>query len=108
MVPRRPKATHRLAMARPDQSRTHTRHLCPNPCTPYQTAPRCAGKVDVAGYLFPGQGPLQLALLFAAFVAAPWMLLPKPLILRARHKRQQAEAAAAAAVQMVGRRVEAS
>lgn len=37
--------------------------------------------------MFTGQRTLQLFLLLCAFVAVPWMLLPKPLILRARHAR---------------------
>ncbi|KAG2488106.1 hypothetical protein HYH03_013255 [Edaphochlamys debaryana] len=47
------------------------------------------GNVDKAGYLFPGQAPLQVVLLLVALVAVPWMLFPKPLILKKR-----AEAAA--------------
>ena len=47
--------------------------------------------------LFWGQGVLQLVLLFAALVAVPVMLLPKPLILRARHKRRAVRASASCA-----------
>lgn len=36
-------------------------------------------------HLFWGQKFLQVLLLFMALVAVPWMLLPKPLILRKRH-----------------------
>lgn len=39
--------------------------------------------------LFSGQGGIQLFLLLAALVAIPWMLFPKPLILRARHGRRR-------------------
>ncbi|GKD17599.1 V-type proton ATPase subunit A1, partial [Tanacetum coccineum] len=35
--------------------------------------------------LFWGQRPLQIVLLLAALVAVPWMLFPKPFILRKRH-----------------------
>ncbi|KAH7314748.1 hypothetical protein KP509_21G018800 [Ceratopteris richardii] len=35
--------------------------------------------------LFPGQKYLQIILLLLAVIAIPWMLLPKPLILRSRH-----------------------
>jgi len=45
-----------------------------------------AGTVDEAGYLFKGQAVLQVTLLLVAFVAVPWMLLPKPLILKKRHE----------------------
>lgn len=36
-------------------------------------------------FLYEGQGPIQAILLLVAFVAIPWMLLPKPLILKQRH-----------------------
>eukprot|EP00798_Chlamydomonas_sp_ICE-L_P004060 gene4060-14146_t len=39
-----------------------------------------------AGYMFPGQGGLQVFLLLIALVAVPWMLFPKPFILQRRHK----------------------
>ncbi|KAM5583926.1 V-type proton ATPase subunit a1 [Rosa sericea] len=35
--------------------------------------------------LFWGQGPLQIILLLLALIAVPWMLFPKPFILRKRH-----------------------
>eukprot|EP00850_Spirogloea_muscicola_P009896 SM000056S18014 [mRNA] locus=s56:709863:715649:- [translate_table: standard] len=35
--------------------------------------------------LFWGQGPLQIVLVVVALIAVPWMLLPKPLILRRQH-----------------------
>ncbi len=40
--------------------------------------------------LIPGQGGWQLFLLLIAFFAVPWMLLPKPLILKKRHEAMQA------------------
>ena len=42
------------------------------------------GVIDQSGYAFPGQGPIQNILLLCAFIAVPWMLFPKPLILKAR------------------------
>ena len=44
------------------------------------------GVVDPTGpgYSYPGQGTVQNILLLCAFIAVPWMLLPKPLILKAR------------------------
>ncbi|MCO5586967.1 hypothetical protein L7F22_040912 [Adiantum nelumboides] len=38
--------------------------------------------------LFPGQKYLQITLLLLALVAVPWMLFPKPLILRSRHIKE--------------------
>jgi V-type H+-transporting ATPase subunit a len=38
------------------------------------------------GYLFPGQGNVQLFLLLVSLITVPIMLLPKPLILNARNK----------------------
>lgn len=38
--------------------------------------------------LFWGQGTLQILLLLIAIVAVPWMLFPKPLILRAEHQKK--------------------
>ncbi|KDD73719.1 V-type ATPase, partial [Helicosporidium sp. ATCC 50920] len=51
------------------------------------------GNVDCNGtcpenQLFKGQGVLQVLLLLAAFVCVPWMLLPKPLILKKRAQRR--------------------
>ncbi|CAI5523417.1 unnamed protein product, partial [Closterium sp. Naga37s-1] len=40
--------------------------------------------------LFYGQGTVQILLLFIALIAVPWMLLPKPLILRAQHIQKMA------------------
>jgi len=53
------------------------------------------GNVDCGGEcpenkLFEGQGAVQNALLLLMFVCVPWMLLPKPLILKKRHERAQA------------------
>lgn len=45
------------------------------------------GQIDESGYAFPGQGGLQNFLLVLAFASVPWMLLPKPLVLRARHEK---------------------
>lgn len=43
--------------------------------------------------MFPGQKYLQITLLLLALVSVPWMLLPKPLILRSRHiKKSQGHA----------------
>ncbi|GFP95167.1 v-type proton ATPase subunit a3 [Phtheirospermum japonicum] len=39
--------------------------------------------------LFMGQKFLQILLLLAAFVAIPWMLIPKPLILRKQHEERR-------------------
>ncbi|KAM7479341.1 hypothetical protein LguiA_027554 [Lonicera macranthoides] len=38
--------------------------------------------------LFPGQKTLQQVLLLLSLVAVPWMLLPKPFILKAQHKKR--------------------
>lgn len=38
--------------------------------------------------MFPGQKYLQITLLVLALVAVPWMLFPKPLILRSRHIKE--------------------
>ncbi|CAM6126766.1 unnamed protein product [Calypogeia fissa] len=40
--------------------------------------------------LFSGQLALQIILLSIAFVAVPWMLLPKPLILKKQHEQRMA------------------
>ncbi|KAG0473082.1 hypothetical protein HPP92_014939 [Vanilla planifolia] len=42
--------------------------------------------------LFPGQKTLQLVLLLLAFVSVPWMLIPKPILLKLRHGRHQGQA----------------
>lgn len=43
------------------------------------------GSLAPEGRLYAGQNMVQTLLLVAALVAVPWMLFPKPLILRARH-----------------------
>ncbi|PNW78309.1 hypothetical protein CHLRE_09g402500v5 [Chlamydomonas reinhardtii] len=45
---------------------------------------------DPSQILIPGQPGLQVFLLLVAFVAVPWMLLPKPLILKKRHEALEA------------------
>ncbi|PXF47868.1 V-type proton ATPase subunit a3 [Gracilariopsis chorda] len=39
--------------------------------------------------MFPGQNAVQMVLATAAIIAVPWMLFPKPLILRAQHRRRK-------------------
>lgn len=41
--------------------------------------------------LFPGQKTAQLVLLLLALVSVPWMLLPKPFLLKMQHERHQGE-----------------
>lgn len=41
--------------------------------------------------LFAGQKMTQLVLLLLALVAVPWMLLPKPFLLKAQHQRHQGQ-----------------
>ncbi|KAK4405292.1 V-type proton ATPase subunit a3 [Sesamum angolense] len=41
--------------------------------------------------LFPGQKTAQLVLLLLALVSVPWMLLPKPFLLKLQHSRQQGD-----------------
>ena len=43
--------------------------------------------------MLPGQGGLQVVLLLAAFVAVPWMLVPKPYILKKRWEERGGAAA---------------
>lgn len=43
--------------------------------------------------MLPGQGGLQVVLLLAAFVAVPWMLVPKPYILKKRWEERGGTAA---------------
>lgn len=46
-------------------------------------------------YPAPAPPPPQVFLLLACFVAVPWMLLPKPLILKKRHEARLAQVDAA-------------
>eukprot|EP00182_Erythrolobus_australicus_P006501 CAMPEP_0185836636 /NCGR_PEP_ID=MMETSP1353-20130828/10066_1 /TAXON_ID=1077150 /ORGANISM="Erythrolobus australicus, Strain CCMP3124" /LENGTH=974 /DNA_ID=CAMNT_0028535447 /DNA_START=331 /DNA_END=3255 /DNA_ORIENTATION=- len=46
------------------------------------------GSVPLKLKLYPAQSAVQGALLLAAVIAVPWMLFPKPLILRAQHRRR--------------------
>ena len=51
------------------------------------------GNVDCSGecpenQMFPGQGFLQVLLLLLMFVTVPWMLFPKPFILKKRHEER--------------------
>lgn len=39
-------------------------------------------------FLFSGQAGLQSVLVLIAFISVPWMLIPKPLILKNRHKQR--------------------
>ena len=47
------------------------------------------GSIDEDGDLYGGQSTVQVILVLAAFFSVPWMLLPKPFILRARHNRRK-------------------
>jgi V-type H+-transporting ATPase subunit a len=47
------------------------------------------GKLPPGSPLYAGQAQVQVVLLLAALVAVPWMLFPRPLILRARHRKKQ-------------------
>lgn len=47
------------------------------------------GSMPAHAEMFPGQNSLQVVLLAVAVVCVPWMLFPKPLILRARHNRRK-------------------
>nr|XP_010934090.1 V-type proton ATPase subunit a3 [Elaeis guineensis]XP_029123038.1 V-type proton ATPase subunit a3 [Elaeis guineensis] len=38
--------------------------------------------------LFPGQKTLQLVLLFLALISVPWMLFPKPILLKKQHQER--------------------
>jgi len=49
------------------------------------------GTIDEDGDLYGGQSTVQVILVLAAFFSVPWMLLPKPFILRARHNRRKLE-----------------
>ncbi|KAG9135048.1 hypothetical protein Leryth_011546 [Lithospermum erythrorhizon] len=41
--------------------------------------------------LFPGQKMVQIVLLLLALVSVPWMLLPKPFLLKAQHERHHGQ-----------------
>lgn len=47
------------------------------------------GKLSNDMFMFRGQREVQLVLVFLAIVSVPWMLFPKPLILRAQHFRRR-------------------
>lgn len=47
------------------------------------------GNVPAEMVMFPGQSTVQFFLTTAAVIAVPWMLFPKPLILRARHNNRK-------------------
>lgn len=47
------------------------------------------GKLPPEMVLFRGQNVIQALLTLSAAIAVPWMLLPKPLILRARYNRRR-------------------
>lgn len=46
------------------------------------------GTLSKTGQLYWGQSLVQLVLLLLAVIAVPWMLLPKPLILKKKHDRK--------------------
>lgn len=50
------------------------------------------GTLSATGRLFPGQNIVQVLLLVAALIAVPWMLFPKPFILKARHDAKKKDA----------------
>lgn len=47
------------------------------------------GKLPPEMIMFPGQNTVQVVLMVSALIAVPWMLFPKPLILRARHNNKK-------------------
>lgn len=47
------------------------------------------GNLPANMVMFPGQSTVQLVLTISALIAVPWMLLPKPLLLRARHRAKR-------------------
>lgn len=46
------------------------------------------GTIAEDARLFDGQDSVQVIFVLAAVFSVPWMLLPKPFILKARHKKQ--------------------
>lgn len=50
------------------------------------------GDLPKEGRLFPFQKELQVVLLLLAVIAVPWMLLPKPLILKAKYDAKKKDA----------------
>jgi V-type H+-transporting ATPase subunit a len=50
------------------------------------------GTVPALGQMYPGQAFVQVVLLLAALIAVPWMLFPKPLILKARFEKKMKDA----------------
>lgn len=44
---------------------------------------------DSPGFLYKGQGGVQAFLVLVAFISVPWMLLPKPFILKKRHEQSK-------------------
>lgn len=50
------------------------------------------GSLPEEGRLFWGQNELQVVLLLLAAIAVPWMLLPKPLILKAKYDAKKKDA----------------
>jgi hypothetical protein len=59
------------------------------PCYSWSSGFRCHSRPSLFAAPPPLPARLQVFLLLVAFVAVPWMLLPKPLILNARYKAQQ-------------------
>mmetsp|Transcript_11318 Transcript_11318/g.28104 ORF Transcript_11318/g.28104 Transcript_11318/m.28104 type:complete len:978 (+) Transcript_11318:273-3206(+) len=51
------------------------------------------GSVPVANQVIPGQGGLQMFLIFIAFVSVPTLLLPKPYLLKKIHLEKKAKEA---------------
>ncbi|GMH36133.1 hypothetical protein BSKO_04001 [Bryopsis sp. KO-2023] len=47
------------------------------------------GTIDEAGSLYSGQGGIQVFLVLIAFISVPWMLIPKPFVLKSRHNRNK-------------------
>ncbi|KAK9728053.1 H(+)-transporting V0 sector ATPase subunit a [Basidiobolus ranarum] len=56
------------------------------------------GSVSPKDQLYPGQGLIQLVLIFVAVVCIPWMLLAKPFILKYKHNRQEKQTRAQVAM----------